>query len=104
MANVLVSSAALLRGGIRMLMEERPRTPPIERRCVADVMKDNPSYSMSRAFAICRSSMQKGGNYKKGTADLTKKGAAKSASKDHAKDDAAKTKFFKKQVKLARKS
>lgn len=85
-----------------LFSEEQKKTPAIERRCVADVMKKQ-GKDMSSAFAICRSSMQKAGNYKKGTADLTKRGSAKSASKDRAKDDAGKTKFFQRQVKLARK-
>lgn len=92
----------LTEGFLRSLFEERKPTPPVERRCVADVMKKQ-GKDMSSAFAICRASMQKAGNYKKGSADLTKKGAAKSASKDRAKDDPAKTKYFEKQVKAARK-
>lgn len=88
---------------VREMSEERKHTPAIERRCVADVMRKNPSYDLSRAFAICRSSMQKGGVYKKGTAQLTKKGAARSAGKDRAKDDPSKKRFFVKQVKAARK-
>jgi hypothetical protein len=95
-------SVAMGESFVRSLFaEERKHTPTIERRCVADVMKKQ-GRDMSGAFAICRASMQKAGNYKKGSADLTKKGAAKSASKSRAKDDPAKFKYFEKQVKAAR--
>lgn len=85
----------------RELIGERKKTPAIERRCVADVMKKGKD--MSGAFAICRSSMQKAGNYKKGSADLTKKGSKKSIAKSKKKDDSGKFNYFEKQVKAARK-
>lgn len=101
--SVFVSAVSILREGISILFsEERKKTPTIEKRCVSDVMVKNPNWDMSRAFAVCRSSMQKAGNYRSGSADLTKNGAAKSAGKSRAKDNPAKSIFFKSQVKAAR--
>lgn len=97
----LVSPGQLLQEGVGALFE-RKRTPTIEKRCVADVMKKQ-GYDMSRAFAICRSSMQKGGNYKKGTADLTSGGSKKSIAKSKLKDNKSKARYFEKEVKAARK-
>lgn len=90
----------------RLLVE---RTANIEKRCIYDVMKksasgDTARDGMSRAFAICRSSMQKAGNYKTGTADLTKSGSKKNKSSYSRQANKRKIGGFKRMVVKARDS
>ena len=61
-------------------MPGKSKTPELQKHCVADVA---PKFGgdTHRAFAICTASLQKAGEMKKGHKDLTKKGAARSASK-----------------------
>ena len=85
------------------ILDERKQASNIEKRCVADVTA-NKGKDLSGAFAICRSSMQKSGNYKEGSMDLTKKGAAKSRASGHKKDNKSKVTHFEKEVESARKT
>ena len=84
------------------LISERSQTSNLERRCVADVMKKGDK-DLSRAFAICRSSLQKSGRMKAGTAQLTKLGASRSSASGRKKDNKSKISYFEKKVKAARK-
>lgn len=92
-----------------LLLEARNETSNIERRCVYDVAGKNEygdssaKERLSRAFAICRSSLQKSGRMKKGTAELTKAGAKRSSAKGRKSDNKKKTSGFEKLVKAARK-
>jgi len=92
------------------LDEARRESSALEKRCVYDVVKKDgdgdASYrdKVSRAYAICRSSLQRSGRMKKGTAQLTKMGAKRSSGKGHAKDHASKTAGFEVMLKKARES
>ena len=57
---------------------------------------------ISRAYAICRSSLQKSHRYKSGTADLTKVGAKKSQASGRKKDNKSKVTGFERLLKRAR--
>lgn len=90
----------------RMIVEAA-QTSNLERRCVNDVAQKN-EYGdtssrdkLSRAFAICRSSLQKAGEIKKGGMELTKKGAKR--SKARRQDNTKKISSFERLVKSARK-
>ena len=111
-AMTYVSSRDLIRS---LLAEEQGgTTSELEKRCIADVL-GKPAKGpdgkpvkgtrnrLSRAYAICRSSLQKSGRYKKGTADLTKKGSAISGAKAKKKDHESKVSRFETAVKAARK-
>jgi len=76
-------------------------TSPLEKRCIAGVMKDG-SKTLSQAYAICRSSLQKSGRIEKGGMTLTKLGKKVSASHSRRKDQSAKMKTWKSAVKAAR--
>jgi hypothetical protein len=90
---------------VRSLIEElkalleRPQTPPQVKHCVAKVA---PKFGgdTSKAFAICVSKMQKAGEIKKGSTELTKKGKkaakAKSSKKSHGSTVASYEKLLKK--------
>lgn len=93
---------------------EDGQTSNLEKRCVADVLakpaksKDGKTVRgarnrVSRAYAICRASLQKSGRYKEGTAELTKKGKGISAAKAKAKDNKSKVAAWKSAIKAARK-
>lgn len=84
------------------------QTSELEKRCVADVIKKDDSGAsqrdrVSRAYAICRSSLQKSGRIKKGKAELTKKGKGISGAKAKAQDHSTKMAFWKKSIVAARK-
>lgn len=92
----------------------RGQTSSLEKRCIADVLaksakgKDGKPVKgsrekVSRAYAICRASLQKSGRYKKGTADLTKLGAKRSAARSKVGDHKAKLSKWKKAIVAARK-
>ena len=97
--------------GIHRLDEE---TSELEKRCVADIMA-KPAKGpdgkpvrgardrLSRAFAICRASLQKSGRIKKGKAELTKKGKGVSGAKAKKKDHESKVSRFERHVVAARK-
>lgn len=90
---------------VRILIEElktlleRPQTSPQVKHCVAKVA---PKFGgdTSKAFAVCVASMQKAGEIKKGSMDLTKKGKkvakVKKSKKGHDKTVAAYEKLLKK--------
>lgn len=90
---------------VRSLIEElkalleRPQTPPQVKHCVAKVA---PKFGgdTSKAFAICVARMQKSGEIKKGSMDLTKKGKkvakAKASKKGHGSTVASYEKLLKK--------
>jgi len=82
-------------------------TSELEKRCIYDVMQKNKDGSkserLSRAYAICRASLQKAKKMNPGTEKMTKKGAATSAAKAKKDDHGAKVKGFEKAVKAARK-
>lgn len=91
----------------KYLVEASRGTSSIEKRCVYDVAgKDSRDVDqrdkLSRAFAICRSSLQRSGRMKSGTAELTKMGAKRSSAKAHKKDFPKKNRGFEKLVKAAR--
>jgi len=96
------------------LMNLHEETSELEKRCVADVMGKSAKgpdgepvkgarNQLSRAYAICRASLQKSGRIKKGKADLTKKGGKISGAKARLKDHSAKVSRFEKHVVAARK-
>jgi len=95
------------------LMSLNEETSELEKRCIADVMGKpakgpdgkpvkGPSNRLSRAYAICRASLQKSGRIKKGTAEMTKKGRGISGSKSKADDHKSKVSSFEKHVVAAR--
>ena len=64
----------------------KKKNPAQLRRCVRAILKgkgiDSPNREqLSSAFAICTAQLQKGGYLKRGTRDVTKKGATRSRSK-----------------------
>lgn len=87
---------------------EARQTSNLERRCVYDLYRKNPSGDQSerdrlgRAFAICRSSLQKSGAMKPGTARMTRYGSGRSSSKSKLKDNSKKIKGFERMVRAAR--
>lgn len=91
----------------KLLVEAVKGTSSLERRCVYDVAsKDDRDVDsrdkLSRAFAICRSSLQRAGRMKDGTAQLTKMGAKRSSGRAHLKDHRKKNAGFERIVKAAR--
>jgi hypothetical protein len=96
------------------LLALEAETSELEKRCIADVMgkaAKDPSGDpvkgsrdrLSRAYAICRASLQKSGRIKKGTAEMTKKGRGISGAKAKSKDHDTKVSKFEKAVVAARK-
>lgn len=96
------------------LMFLHEETSELEKRCVADVMGKSAKgpdgkpvkgarNQLSRAYAICRASLQKSGRIKKGTAELTKKGGKISGTKSKKDDHESKVSRFEKHVVAARK-
>jgi len=81
-------------------------TSELEKRCIYDVMQKNKDGSakerLSRAYAICRATLQKSGRMKKGTEQMTRKGAGISGGKSKKKDHGEKVAGFEKAVKAAR--
>lgn len=81
----------------------------LEKRCIADVLKkggiggSSDRDKLSHAFAICRSSMQRAGNYRKGSESMTKQGAKRSAAHSKRKDQSAKMAMYSKALANARK-
>jgi hypothetical protein len=75
----------------------------IEKRCIYDVLNKSANGDLHRAFAICRSSMQKAGNYKKGSETLTKKGQKKNSASFSKIKNKTKISGYNKAVKQARK-
>jgi hypothetical protein len=89
-------------------------TSELEKRCVYDVMRkaakgpDGKSVKgdrarLSRAFAICRASLQKSGRIEKGGMELTKLGGKISGPKARKKDHKTKVAGYEKDLKAARK-
>lgn len=92
----------------RQLIEEVQGTSAIEKRCVFDLVNKDDSDNdhrdkLSRAFAICRRSLQKSGRVKKGTSELTKMGSRRSSGMAHKKDHEMKNSGFEQMVIAARK-
>jgi alcohol dehydrogenase class IV len=75
----------------------------IEKRCIYDVLNKSAGGDVHRAFAICRSSMQKAGNYAKGTETLTSKGKKKNKSSFDKVKNKTKIAGYNQAVKQARK-
>jgi hypothetical protein len=81
----------------------------LEKRCIADVLKkggiggSSDREKLSHAFAICKSSMQRAGNYRKGSESLTKQGAKRSTAHSKRKDQSAKMAVYSKALANARK-
>jgi hypothetical protein len=94
----LITTGSLLRG----FFEKAGQTSPLEKRCVSDVVKKGKT--VSQAYAICRSSLQKSGRIEKGGMELTKLGKTVSGMKSRKKDHVAKVKAWKKAIVKARKS
>jgi hypothetical protein len=88
--------------------KKKHTTSGIEMRCVYDVARKQTGGDaddrLSRAFAICRASLQKSGRMKKDTADLTKLGKKRSAAKSRRKDHEKKVGGFERLVVAARKA
>lgn len=89
-------------------------TSDLEKRCIADVLAKaakgpdgkpvkGQRDRVSRAYAICRSSLQKSGRIKDGTAELTKKGEKISGAKSKKKDNKSKVSAWKSAIVAARK-
>ena len=100
---------------VTALMEATGSTSELEKRCVYDIMNKpakgpdgkpvkGSKERLSRAYAICRASLQKSGRIKKGGMTLTKKGGKVSGPKARQKDHATKITGFEKAVVAARKS
>jgi hypothetical protein len=88
------------------LVSLNEETSELEKRCIADVMAKSSKGSentLSRAYAICRASLQKSGRIKKGKATLTKKGGKISGGKAKKDDHSDKVSRFEKHVVAARK-
>jgi hypothetical protein len=96
------------------LLSLNEETSELEKRCVADIMAKpakgpdgkpvkGARNRLSRAYAICRASLQKSGRIKKGTAELTKKGKGVSGAKSKSDDHESKISRFEKHVVAARK-
>lgn len=84
------------------VLAERPQTPTVLKRCVADVAAKHGG-DTDRAFAICVSSLQKSGRLKPGTVKLTSMGKKVSKKKSGEKDNKAKVADYEKLLKKARK-
>lgn len=84
------------------VLAERPQTPAVLKRCVADVA---PKYGgdTSRAFSICVASLQKSGRLEPGTVEPTTLGKKVSKAKAAQKDYGAKLSKYEKLLKKARK-
>jgi len=111
MAYGLITTSALL---TNFFEKKDGATSELEKRCVYDVVNKpgktrlgNPVRGdrnrVSRAYAICRSSLQKSGRIKKGTADLTKLGKVIAKTKARKSDHAAKREGWKRAIVKARK-
>ena len=94
----LITTGPLLKG----FFEKSGQTSPLEKRCVSDVVKKGKT--VSQAYAICRSSLQKSGRIEKGGMELTKLGKTISGMKSRKKDHATKMKAWKKAIVKARRS
>jgi len=92
----------------------KAHTSPLEKRCIADVLSKSAKgpdgkpvkgnrARLSRAYAICRASLQKSGRIKKGGMDLTKLGKKRSAARAKAGQHKMKLSKWKKAVVGARK-
>jgi hypothetical protein len=99
MAYGLITTGSLLKG---FFEKESVGTSSLEKRCVSDVVKKGKT--VSQAYAICRSSLQKSGRIEKGGMELTKLGKTISKVKSRKSDHAAKLKSWKKAIVKARKS
>ena len=85
----------------------RGQTSALEKRCIASVLKQKGSEGsardkLSRAYAICRASLQKSGRISRGGMDLTKLGRAISKVRSRRKDHGVKVRTFEKAVRSAR--
>jgi len=89
-------------------------TSELEKRCVYDVMRKSAKgpdgkpvkgarNQLSRAFAICRASLQKSGRIEKGGMNLTKIGGKVSGPKARKKDHDTKVAGYERDLKAARK-
>jgi hypothetical protein len=112
MAYGLITTRSLL---TNFFEKKAGSTSELEKRCVYDVVnKPGKTQSgdavrgskakVSRAYAICRASLQKSGRMKKGTADLTKLGKTIASVKTRNSDHAAKRAGWKRAIAKARKS
>ena len=98
MAYGLITTGALLRN---FFEKKDGATSELEKRGVSDVVKSGKT--VSQAYAICRSSLQKSGRIKKGGMELTKLGQAISGAKSRKADHAAKVAGWKRAIVRARK-
>lgn len=86
--------------------DDKGSTSDLEKRCVssvADKLSGSHRDRVSRAYAICRSSLQGSGRMKKGKAELTKKGRSAAGGKAKDDDHSDKVDRFEKLIKKARK-
>ena len=95
----LITTGSLLKG---FFEKKEKETSPLEKRCVSDVVKKGKT--LSQAYAICRSSLQKSGRIEKGGMELTKLGKTISRIKSRKKDHAVKMKAWKKAIVKARRT
>lgn len=82
---------------------KKTRTPPILRRCVADVMKKQGA-DASKAFAICVASLQKSGVLEPNSTRLTAKGKKRQASRVQQPDHKDKMRSYERGLKRSRKT
>ena len=91
-----------------MIEAAKGLTSPLEKRCIADVIAKSPKgldgrEKLSRAYAICRSSLQKSGRIKKGGTELTKVGKKRQSQRVQAGQHKQKLSKWKAAVVAARK-
>lgn len=99
MAYGLITTRSLL---VNFFEKENGGTSELEKRCVSDVVKGGKT--VSQAYAICRSSLQKSGRIKKGGMELTKLGQTISSLKAKKTDHATKRAGWKRAIVKARKA
>ena len=81
---------------------ERPQTPTVLKRCVADVAAKQGG-DVDKAFAICVASLQKSGRLKDGSIKLTSLGKKVSKKKSEVPDNKTKVTDYEALLKKAKK-
>jgi hypothetical protein len=84
------------------VLVERPQTPVVLKRCVADVASQYGG-DTDKAFAICVSSLQKSGRLEPGTVTPTPLGKKVSKEKSKESDEKSKVSKYEKLLKRAKK-
>lgn len=84
------------------VLAERPQTPVVLKRCVADVAQQYGG-DTDKGFAICVASLQKSGRLKSGTVTPTSLGKEVSKEKSRESDNKGKVAEYEKLLKRAKK-